>query len=373
MLFDSSIRKELSRSFGATLLVLITVVMTMMLIRMLGQAAKGVISPADVLLIMGFTVLGYLATILTLSLFVAMVSTLSRMYRDSEMAIWMSSGQGLLALLRPFLRFSWPILLAVLGLSVFAWPWSNNQVLQLRTQFEQRSDLDRIAPGEFQESADGSRVFFIDKEKLSAESASNVFIVENRPDQEIVTSAQSAHLAVHDGLRYAILENGQRVETQPSTQTTKSTQFARYQVLLKAESTTQAAMSVRALPTMALFSAAEAQHRGELAWRLSQPLLGLSLIFLALAITRVNPRVGKSSSLMLALLAFVVYYNLVNAGQSWVAAGRVNMWVFLIVLHGSVLLLGVGGLLMRHQQTTLGQLLGAWLGRGTAGKTGEAA
>lgn len=202
--------------------------------------------------------------------------------------------------------------------------------------------------------------------KLSAESVSNVFIVENRPDQEIVTSAQSAHLAVHDGLRYAILENGQRVETQPSTQTTKSTQFARYQVLLKAESTTQAGLSVRALPTMALFSAAEAQHRGELAWRLSQ-LLGLSLIFLALAITRVNPRVGKSSSLMLALL--VVYYSLVNAGQSWVAAGRVNMWAFLIVLHGSVLLLGMGGLLMRHQQTTLGQLLGAWLGRGIAGQT----
>lgn len=36
MLFDSSIRKELARSFGATLVVLITVVMTMMLIRVLG-------------------------------------------------------------------------------------------------------------------------------------------------------------------------------------------------------------------------------------------------------------------------------------------------------------------------------------------------
>ena len=33
MLFDSSIRKELARSFGATLVVLVTVVMTMMLIR----------------------------------------------------------------------------------------------------------------------------------------------------------------------------------------------------------------------------------------------------------------------------------------------------------------------------------------------------
>ncbi len=302
---------------------------------------------------MGFTVLGYLATILTLSLFVAMVSTLSRMYRDSEMAIWMSSGQGLLSLLRPFLRFAWPILAAVLGLSLLAWPWSNDQVLQLRTQFEQRSDLDRIAPGEFQESADGSRVFFIDKEKLSADAASNVFVVEKRPDQELVTSAQSAHIEVADGLRYAVLENGQRVETRHSDQTSKLTQFARYRVLLQADAQARTEFSVRALPTTALLGGADAQRHGELAWRLSQPLLGLALVFLALALTRVNPRVGKSSSLMLALLAFVVYYNLVSAGQSWVAAGRVNVWAFLLVLHGGVLLLGIAGLLMRHRQCTL--------------------
>lgn len=45
MLFDSSIRKELARSFGATLVVLVTVVMTMMLIRTLGQASRGSVNP----------------------------------------------------------------------------------------------------------------------------------------------------------------------------------------------------------------------------------------------------------------------------------------------------------------------------------------
>ena len=75
MLFDSSIRKELARSFGATAVVLITVVMTMMLIRTLGQAYKGSVSPSDVMLVMGFTVLGQMSTILTLSLFVAVVGT----------------------------------------------------------------------------------------------------------------------------------------------------------------------------------------------------------------------------------------------------------------------------------------------------------
>jgi len=83
MLFDSSIRKELSRSFGATLVVLVTVVMTMMLIKVLGQASRGSVNPSDVLLVMGYTVLGQLPTILSLCLFIAVVATLSRMYRDS--------------------------------------------------------------------------------------------------------------------------------------------------------------------------------------------------------------------------------------------------------------------------------------------------
>ncbi|MDO9196348.1 MAG: LPS export ABC transporter permease LptF, partial [Rhodoferax sp.] len=64
MLFHSSIRKELARSFGATLIVLATVVMTMTLIRTLGQASRGSFNPSDVMLVMGYTVLAYMPTIL---------------------------------------------------------------------------------------------------------------------------------------------------------------------------------------------------------------------------------------------------------------------------------------------------------------------
>ena len=68
MLFQSSIRRELARSFGATLVVLITIVMTIVLIRTLGQASRGFINPQDVMLFMAYSALGRLPTILTLSL-----------------------------------------------------------------------------------------------------------------------------------------------------------------------------------------------------------------------------------------------------------------------------------------------------------------
>ena len=64
-------------------------------------------------MVMGYTVLGFLPSILTLSLFVAIVATLSRMYRDSEMVIWFSAGRGLSAFVRPLLGFAWPVLLTM--------------------------------------------------------------------------------------------------------------------------------------------------------------------------------------------------------------------------------------------------------------------
>src|SRR4029079_9501683 len=106
MLFDSSVRRELARAFGATLVGILTIVLTMMLIRTIGQAAGGVVSPQDIVLLLGYVALGHLPTMLALSLFIAIVVTLGRMYRDSEMAVWFASGVGLTRFVRPVLRTS---------------------------------------------------------------------------------------------------------------------------------------------------------------------------------------------------------------------------------------------------------------------------
>ena len=84
MLFDTTLRRELARVFGAALVVILTIVLTMMLIRTLGLAAGGTVAPQDVVLLLGYTALGHLPTMLSLSLFIAVVAALGRMYRDSE-------------------------------------------------------------------------------------------------------------------------------------------------------------------------------------------------------------------------------------------------------------------------------------------------
>ena len=357
MLFDSSIRKELARSFGATLVVLVTIVMTMMLIRTLGQASRGSVNPSDVMLVMGYTVLGQLPTILSLCLFVAIVAVLARMYRDSEMVIWFASGHGLLSLLAPLARFAWPVVLAIAALSLAVWPWANRQIQELKSQYEQRSDVDRIAPGQFQESANGSRVFFIDRDSPDATSASNVFIATNEPAKETVTSAESAKLEVRNGERLAILFNGQRLETPLNKPGLRVSEFAEYGTRVgdaKVGSADEAAIKTR--DTLALVGNPAPKVRAELGWRIGLAFAAINFVLLGLAVAVVNPRAGRSSSMAFALFAFVIYYNLMTVGQSWIGAGKIALVPFMLSLHGGMFVFATLLLFARHNQWSIRRL-----------------
>lgn len=367
MLFDSSLRKELARSFGATLVVLVTVVITMMLIRTLGQASRGNVNPSDVVLIMGFTVLGQLPLILSLSLFIATVGTLSRMYRDSEMVIWFASGRGLAALVRPLLRFAWPVMGTITVLALWVWPWANQQIQSLKIQYQQRSDIDRIAPGQFQESANGMRVFFIDKDSPDDKSASNVFIAATDADKESVTSARSAQLQIQNGQRIALLTQGARTETTTGKPGFKVSEFAQYgthigQVTTNAE---VSEMNTKAQSTHALWGSSDLKHQAELGWRVGLALASLNFVLLGLALASANPRVARSGNLVLALFAFIVYYNLMTLGQSWIATGRTTVLSSLL-LHGGVLACALLVLAIRHNRWSLQQWRTRYSARGTA-------
>ena len=383
MLFHSSVRKELSRTFGATLVVLITVVMTMMLIRVLFLANKGRVNPTDVLLIMGYFVLGHLPTILTLCLFIAIVVALSRMHSDSEMVIWNASGRGLTGFIRPLVAFAWPICVAIAFLALFVWPWSNEQAQNMRTKFEQRSDLDRITPGTFQESANGSRVFFIDKEddkladtksannkkvkpntgslkvegndKLSAEveklanSRSNIFISTVSNGKESVTTASAGRIESRDGSQYLLLNSGQRTEIDGKTGQIKVSEFEEYGNLIKsAKLTPFEGGPSKAMSSLSLLANRTNGNMGELAWRLGLAFAAVNFIILGAAIANGNPRAGRGASFAFALLAFMFYYNLINLSQSWIANGQFRFTALLLMMHGGIFVLSALWLAKRH-------------------------
>ena len=354
MLFQSSIRKELARSFGATLVVLVTVVMTIVLIRTLGQASRGSVNPQDVMLFMAYSALGRLPSILTLSLFIAMVSTLTRMYRDSEMVVWFTSGQGLAGFLRPLFRFAWPVLLVITLMALFVWPWTNQQTKVMLSRYQQRGDLDRIAPGQFQESSSGNRVFFIDRDMGADQSSNNVFIATTEKGKSSVTTARSGRIERKDNTLFLMLSNGQRLESTIGQSALKISEFEEYGVKTgNADVLGEGFQESNLLTTRALIKDPTRSNLGELAWRLGLAIAAVNLVILALALPSVNPRGGRGGNLIFVVLAFMVYNNLVNLGQSWIFVGLISFGGLLLALHGGVLLLGLAWLAKRHHHWTL--------------------
>lgn len=364
MLFDSTLRRELARNFGATLVVILTIVLTMMLIRTLGQAAGGKVSPQDVVLLLGYIALGHLPTMLALSLFVAVVATLSRMYRESEMTIWFASGIGLARFVWPVLRVCWPVLLVIGVLALFVWPWQNLRGVELKERFERRSDLSRVTAGQFQTSNDGTRVFFIERDAADASTGRNVFILSSQRDSESVTSARSGRIELLGDDRFLQLTRGQQNEENLRTGEKTLARFEGY----SARAGERVISGLDDLPpkartSLALLQEPTPRNQGELVWRLGLLLAAANMVLLGIGLAATNPRRASNWNLLFALMSFAIYYNVINLSQAWVAGSKIGMGLALALAHGGAFAIALGLLWWRES----GNRRGRWRARLTAG------
>ena len=355
MLFDSTVRKELTRSFGVTLVVILTIVLTSMLIGTLRQAAGGNVAPQDVLLLMGYASLAYLPTVLALSVFIAIVATLGRMYRESEMTIWFASGVPLMRFVRPVFRMAAPILALVLLLELLVWPWSNQNSTALKESYEKRGDLSRVAPGQFQSSRDGSRVFFIERDSADGATGRNVFILSHTAHTEAVTTSAKGHVEIKGDDRFLVLDKGQRNEENSTTKEKTLSRFERYEVLADSQVlSTAAKLPPKAMSTLDLLQSSEPRQQGELAWRFGWILGAVNMALLALPLAHTNPRRPNSWNMLFALLSFAIYFNMIILSQSWVSNGRLHMPQALLAIHGTAFVLGFTMIWWRDNRIRLG-------------------
>ena len=149
MIFQRAIRREFTHSAAGVFVALFAILLTTQLVRLLGQAAQGSIAPEAVVALLGFAALNYVPTLLSLAAFIAILLSLSRSYRDSEMVVWFSSGLSLAAWVRPVMVFMLPLVFAIAGLSLFVSPWALSKSAEYRGNLESRKDAGQASPGRF--------------------------------------------------------------------------------------------------------------------------------------------------------------------------------------------------------------------------------
>jgi lipopolysaccharide export system permease protein len=337
MVFSRSIVAELANAAGAVFTVLFSIIFSVALVRILGQAAVGSVDSGAVFAYVALTAVTTLPTVLALTLFISVLVTVSRSYRDSEMVVWFASGQSLLAWIRPVARFAAPIVLLIAVLSLLISPWAGQQIEEGKQRFRSRDDVSRVIAGRFIESSGGQRVFFVESVDLQGGTARNLFVSHRSQGREGVIVAREGVIEVHPaGDRYLVLLNGRRYEGTPGQPQYRLLEFERYSIRLDIRPDTPLAeLNARAKPTRQLLRESTPVHRAELLWRIGLPLLATVLAVMAIPLGYVNPRVGRSANLIIAVLVFLIYHNGMSIVQAWVQQERLSFAVGVWATHAA--------------------------------------
>lgn len=340
MIFQRAALREFASTALTVFVALFAIVLSSQLVRLLGQAAGGKVASEAVMALLGFGALRYLGVILSLTLFISVLLAMSRTWRDSEMVVWFATGLPLSAWVRPVVLFALPMVVAVAVLSLYLSPWSQVKSAEFRTRMSNRDDVAQMSPGSFRESSQANRVFFVESGDGSDGAVKNIFVSSSDKGRVGVTVAADGYTqTLASGDRFVVLLHGRRYEGLPGTPEFRVMEFERYAVRIETKESQGAEERPNVLTVQELLADPSPPNMGELAFRIGLPIAALNLALLAIPLSFVNPRAGRANNLLMALLIYLVYSNLLSVTQAMVAQGKLSFGMVMWTLHGGMFLL----------------------------------
>lgn len=354
MLYQNKLKNELFYNSLSTILILSGIVVAQRGVIVFRLASKGIIPNDSILTILVFSLLKYLPILLTLTLFLTILLTLSRWFRDSEMMIWFSSGLGLTSFIRPILFFSLPIILLISFLSLYLSPWATQKSEEYKAGLKNRDELATISPGSFKESKSKDRVFYIEGFGDLGSKVKNVFVQsEQNGKLGIIVSNEGSRVSTStDKDEYIVLKKGKRYEVNHENNNFTEIKFDDYGFLVERKLPPIIDVNqVEAMPTALLLLTNGNREIAEFVWRVSLPISGIVLIILAIPLSFINPRSGRSVNIIIAIMIFAIYNNLMGVTQSYINLGKLNPYFGGAIVH--VLIISIASYLMLRRNLNL--------------------
>jgi len=334
MIFRRSLVREMTATAVGLFLVLLGILFTNLVLKLLARAAGGAVAPEGILALLGFGAMFYFNILLSVTVFLTVLLTLSRWYRDSEMIVWFTSGQGLGQVIRPVLWFAAPFFVAIVALSLFLSPWAEQRRVEYERQLEARDELALVMPGLFREFRRANLVVYVDSINTFDGHIRNVFLHSIEEGKDVTTVARRGLLEeAPNGDRFIVLTEGRRYEGKPGTAEYRVVEFEKLGRRIEPAELRSLPVSTKAIPTPVLVVSDGRVERAELFWRLSVPMSAVVLTLLAIPLSYVNPRMGRSFNLITAAFMYMLYSNCLNIVQSFIAQGKLGFWTGLALPH----------------------------------------
>lgn len=281
-----------------------------------------------------------LSTIIPLSIFVSIIWGTGRMYRDQEMSVMRASGFNWLMLLRPLFNLLMPVAVFLLAVDLFVAPKAAGTVQQKLEEAYKSAAEWGLRPGQFHVFKGGELVLYVESVDKDGRTLRNIFIQMKQEEREQVWSAKQGYywLDMEAGERYLTLEDGQITEggTKVKVLDFGIIHFSRNDLRLPELEHRIKTVSLEARPSADIMLSAQLEDIAEVQWRVSPAIAVIVLGMLAIPLSHSAPREGRGGRVILGILAYTIYANILYIWRSWIAEGDLPpsfglWWVHLLV------------------------------------------
>ncbi len=322
-LIDRYIRREILTTFAAVLLVLISILLVQRLAFYLNQVINGTLSQSAVFSLLGLQIVRFITELLPLSFLLASILAFGRLYKDSEMTAFYALGMPVKRLYRILLQVGIPLSFVVLVLNF----WIVPEIAQIQEivlkKAREEAQLTILKPGIFQKFAEGQHIVYVQRINPTTGYLENVFIKSNEANgNTAITFAKEGLQEIDENnTRFIILKEGTR-----TTITSEYSEVARFEVMRTRLDTTKQDNWPKAIAwsTKELFENPSPLYKRELQRRLSGSISIFLLILLIPALSHSRPRQGRFNKLIIGVIFYVFYFNLLGMGLAWMKNGTVN-------------------------------------------------
>jgi lipopolysaccharide export system permease protein len=333
------ILREWVWTFLAVTVVLLIVMIGVSLGELLSDVAGGRMPAGLISVLMLLKMPDVLSTIIPLSIFVSVVWGTGRMYRDQEMAVMRASGFNWVMLLRPLFNLLMPVAGVILAMSLFVAPMTAGAVQQqLENAYKSAAEWG-LQTGQFHVLRGGDLVLYVESVDKDGRTLRNIFIQQRQDEREQVWIAEKGYywLDQEAGERYLTLENGQITEGGKKVLDFGIIHFSRNDLRLPVPAHSKKQVKLEARASSEIMFSTHAEEKAEIQWRVSPAIAIVVLGMLAIPLSHSAPREGRGSRVLLGILAYTIYANLLYMCRTWVAKGDLSAmfglwWVHLLVL-----------------------------------------
>ncbi len=331
--------RELTQSFLGILTVLLLISLSNTMALTLIKVAEGRLSADVLLVLLALRSVALVTVLVPLGLMLSIVMGLGRLYRDAEMTALMACGVGPARIYLAVFLFGFPLVVGLTWFSFYGMPWAARLGTELTHKAQQSAATSLTNPGQFRELDRGRIVAYAEAIGDQGE-LQRVFIRSRDDGREIVTTAARGrqHIDPETGARYVVLEDGLRTTVVAGQAAVETLSFDRLQILIDEDDAVMAGyVGSDEKPFAQLIGSSLPADISELHWRIAIPISACLVLLIGPPMAHSGPRQGRYLRVVLAVLIFVVYSNLLGIGRAWVESAKVPegfglWWVHLLVL-----------------------------------------